>query len=33
MRLFWELRVQRAPQVASPSDIRVADNDPAVPSR
>jgi glycosyltransferase involved in cell wall biosynthesis len=33
MRLFWELRVQRAPQLASQSDIRVADNDPAVPSR
>ena len=33
MRLFWELRVERQPRVQSQRDVRVRENDPAVPSR
>jgi len=33
MCLFWELRVHRASPSANQSEIRVVDNDPAVPSR
>jgi glycosyltransferase involved in cell wall biosynthesis len=33
MRLFWELRVQRRPRIQSQAEVRVPENDPAVPSR
>jgi len=33
MRLFWELRVQRAPPVASEPEVRVTKKDPVLPSR
>jgi dolichol-phosphate mannosyltransferase len=32
VRLFWELRVQRRPRLASKPENRVTGNDPAVPS-
>ena len=33
MRLFWELRVERARHVAAQPDGRIADRDPVAPSR
>jgi dolichol-phosphate mannosyltransferase len=32
VRLFWELRVRPQPRIQSQSDVRVSENDPAVPS-